>query len=74
VRQIIDAAEKVTGQHISVKEEPRRPGDPSQTRASAEKAKEILGWTPQYTDIHEIIRTAWEWYVRNSEGYSEYHA
>jgi UDP-glucose 4-epimerase len=71
VRQIIDATEKVTGRHIPVKEESHRPGDPSQTGASIEKAKEILGWSPQYTDIHEIIRTAWEWHLKNSGGFSD---
>jgi UDP-glucose 4-epimerase len=69
VRQIIEAAEKVTGRHIPVKEEPRRPGDPSRTGAAIEKAKEILGWFPRYTDIHEIIRTAWEWYLGKPTGY-----
>jgi len=69
VRQIIEAARKVTNKHITVKEELRRAGDPSQIWASAEKAREILGWAPQYTDIHEIIQTAWEWHTRNPEGY-----
>jgi UDP-glucose 4-epimerase len=68
VRQIIDAAEKVTGRHIPVKDEFRRPGDPSQTGASIKKAKEVLGWSPRYTDIHEIIRTAWEWHRAQEAG------
>jgi UDP-glucose 4-epimerase len=69
VRQIIAAVEKVTGCTIPVREESRRFGDPSQTGALIEKAREILGWIPQYTDIHKIIRTAWEWYTTHSSGY-----
>jgi UDP-glucose 4-epimerase len=74
VQQIIDAVEKVTGHFVPTKKEPRRPGDPSRTGAAIEKAKEILGWKPEYTDIHEIIRTAWEWHLGNPKGYVEYHA
>jgi UDP-glucose 4-epimerase len=62
VRQIIGVAEEVTGRRIPVREEPCRPGDPSRTAAAIEKAKEILDWSPEYTDIREIIRTAWEWH------------
>lgn len=69
VRQIIEATRKVTDKHITVKEESRRAGDPSQIGASTEKARKILGWTPQYADIHKIIQTAWEWHMRNPEGY-----
>jgi UDP-glucose 4-epimerase len=69
VKQIIDAAEHVTGKRIPVKEEPRRAGDPPCAEASIKKTKEILNWAPQYTDINEIIRTAWEWHLQNPDGY-----
>ena len=38
---------------------PRRAGDPAKLVADNSKAKEILGWHPQYTDIKQIIQTAW---------------
>ena len=69
VKQIIEAAQKVTGRHIPIKEEPRRAGDPSRTEASVKKVKEILGWIPRCTDIHEIIQTAWEWHLKHPDGY-----
>ena len=38
-----------------------RAGDPARLFADNRKAKEILGWNPKYTDIKDIIRTAWNW-------------
>ena len=39
--------------------------------ASSQKAKEILGWQPQYTDIEKIIETAWNWHVSHPHGYDD---
>ncbi len=64
VKQIIDAAEKVSGRKCPVEYAPRRPGDPAKLFADNRKAQEILGWKPQYTDIEDIIRTAWNWETR----------
>ena len=58
--EILKMAEKVTGQKISYKIGPRRPGDPSRLIADSSKAKKILGWAPQ-RGLKEIIRSAWEW-------------
>ncbi|HMV26115.1 MAG TPA: UDP-glucose 4-epimerase GalE [bacterium] len=62
VKEIIAASEKVTGKNIPVHYGERRPGDPAVLVGSAEKAKAILGWQPQYNDIHTIIQTAWNWH------------
>ena len=62
--EIIEAAKKATGQPIEVKIEPRRPGDPAKLVANTQKARDVLGWTPRYTDVEEIIRTAWNFYTR----------
>lgn len=59
VKEIINAAEKVTGKKVPVVYGERRAGDPAKLYASSQKAKEILNWNPKYTDIHEIIKTAW---------------
>ena len=61
VKEIIDAAEKVSGRKCPVEYADRRPGDPAKLFADNRKAREILGWQPQYTNIEDIVRTAWNW-------------
>src|SRR5579872_6290032 len=61
VREVIDLCEKVTGRPIHTMEGARRPGDPPRLVASAAKAKEELGWTPEFLDLKETIATAWQW-------------
>ncbi len=62
VREIIEAARRVTGHPIPVVEEPRRPGDPATLIAASKKIEQELGWRPEHTDIEEIVRSAWEWH------------
>jgi len=64
VREVIDAAEKVTGKKIPVTHGPRRPGDPPELVGSAAKARALLGWRPEFASIESIIRTAWAWHGR----------
>jgi len=66
VREVMDAAERVTGQWVPYTFGNRRPGDPPVLVASAEKAKEVLGWAPEITCLDEIIRSVWNWF-KNSE-------
>jgi UDP-glucose 4-epimerase len=61
VFEVVDAARRVTGKDVRVNISPRRPGDPPELVGSAEKARELLGWEPQYRDIDTIIRHAWLW-------------
>jgi UDP-glucose 4-epimerase len=68
VRQVIEAARKVTGREIPVREEPRRPGDPAQLVASSEKIRAELGWEPEH-DLETMIAHAWEWRQARPEGY-----
>lgn len=63
VLEIINAAKKVTNLPINVSIDKRRPGDPARLIANNTKAKEILGWQPKYTDIEEIISSAWNFYL-----------
>ena len=70
VKQILDAAERVTGNEIPRIDSPRRPGDPPELVASAEKIKEALGWTPSHSSIDRILTTAWEWH-KKLRGYKE---
>lgn len=62
VAEIIEYARRVTGHPIPAVIEPRRAGDPAVLVASNEKARKILGWQPEYTNIEDIIRTAWQWH------------
>lgn len=69
VLQVIEAAREVTGKPIEMKIEPRRAGDPSHLIADANKAREVLRWKPQFTDIKAIIKTAWDWKQAYPKGY-----
>jgi len=62
VREVIAAAEEVTGMVISVKECDRRPGDPPALIGTSEKAHKILNWQPQYPGIKDIVSHAWQWH------------
>ena len=64
VKEIIEAARLITGKDIKAVECDRRPGDPPALIGSAEKARKILGWQPQYTSIKDIMTHAWEWHQK----------
>lgn len=61
VKEIIKAAEEVTAQKVPLEYGDRRVGDPAKLYAANEKAKNVLGWNPKYTEIKDIIKTAWIW-------------
>ncbi|WP_369350989.1 UDP-glucose 4-epimerase GalE [Streptococcus hillyeri] len=69
--QILEAARKVTGKEIPAELADRRPGDPDTLIASSEKAREVLGWKPQFDDIEKIIETAWAWHSSHPKGYDD---
>src|SRR5262249_43703293 len=69
VRQVIEAARKVTNRPIQVVESPRRPGDPPVLVASSEKIAKELGWKPEHITLESIIETAWEWHQAQQNGY-----
>lgn len=62
VLEIIESAKCVTGSDFKVIKEKRRPGDPAKLVSSSKKAKELLGWEPDYSDIYTIIEHAWKWH------------
>lgn len=64
VREVIESARRVTGHPIPADLCPRRAGDPAVLIASSEKAIKQLGWKPKYTNLDEIVRTAWEWHQK----------
>lgn len=64
VREVIESARRVTGHAIPADICPRRPGDPAVLIASSERAIAELGWKPRYTQLDEIMRTAWQWHQK----------
>jgi UDP-glucose-4-epimerase GalE len=66
VREVIRAAERVTGRSLKVRESPRRAGDPPELVADSSLAARVLDWRPRFTDIAEMIQTAWNWHQRKS--------
>jgi UDP-arabinose 4-epimerase len=63
VREVIAAAERITGRRIPQREVERRPGDPPCLVADATLANRTLGWTPRVSDLDTIIATAWAWHT-----------
>jgi len=64
VWEVIAAVERIGRRKVPVKISPRRPGDPPILVADASLAARVLGWTPQYQSLEEIIATACQWYDR----------
>jgi UDP-glucose 4-epimerase len=64
VREVIESARRVTGHAIPAEVCPRRAGDPAVLVASSAKAIRELGWKPKYTELDEIVRTAWVWHQK----------
>ncbi len=70
VKQVIDAARKVTGHAIPAVASARRPGDPPELYADPSKIMNEVGWKPVYTDIEKNIATAWEWHRTHPSGFA----
>ena len=60
VREVLQAVEAVTGRKVPHRMGARREGDPPHLVANADKLRRKLGWSPQFADIREIVRTAWQ--------------
>jgi UDP-glucose 4-epimerase len=70
VREVIAAAEQVTGGPIKQVERPRRPGDPPRLVAASAKIRSELGWSARKPDLVDMIGDAWEFARRHPQGYS----
>ncbi len=64
VREVIAAAERITGRKVPRREAPRRAGDPAALVADPGKAKALLGWQARMSDLDSILGTAWAWHNR----------
>jgi UDP-glucose 4-epimerase len=64
VRQVLEAVQRVSGRRLTIREEPRRPGDPPVLIAAAERIQKDLGWRPKYDDLETIVRSSLAWEQR----------
>lgn len=71
VREVMDAVHQVMGREVPHSIGPRRPGDPPALYAGADLARDALEWQPRYTDLPEIVRTAWNWHEAHPRGYDD---
>ena len=69
VRQVVDAAEEVTGRALRFCVGPRRQGDPAILIASHERLAQTLGWKPRYSNLRDIVQSAWAWKQMHPQGY-----
>ena len=70
VKQVVEAARKVTKHDIPAVMVERRAGDPPRLIADASKARNVLGWNPKYPDIKTILEHAWNWHQAHPDGYN----
>ncbi len=71
VREIVDAASRVTGRALEPEVAPRRPGDPARLVASNDRARSLLGWEPHHSDLDTILADAWRWHEAHPRGYGD---
>ncbi len=69
VREVVEAASRVTGRSIEAVEAPRRAGDPAALVASSEKIRADLGWRPEKPGLETMISDAWAWMRDHPKGY-----
>jgi UDP-glucose-4-epimerase GalE len=71
VREVIQAAERVTGQTVPCSMAERRAGDTARLVAASGRARGELGWSPRYESIDEVVAAAWEWHRLHPTGYAD---
>jgi UDP-glucose 4-epimerase len=71
VRDVVNAARRVTGKAIPTQERPRRPGDPPVLIAATERAADVLRWRASRSSLEEILESAWRWHRAHPHGYGQ---
>ncbi len=71
IREVIAAAERAVGHAIAFTAGPRRDGDPAVLVASAERARDVLGWRPAHKSLDDMVGSAWAWRRRHPGGYGD---
>lgn len=69
VMEVIRSVERVGGRRVPVRLTARRAGDPAVLVASSDRIQAETGWVPNYTDLDDIVRTAWAWREAHPHGY-----
>jgi len=69
VREVVEAARRVTGRDVPTVERPRRPGDPPELVAAVGRAATVLGWRAAHSSLDEILSSAWQWHQTHPQGY-----
>lgn len=69
VKEVVETAREITGHPIPAQVVARRPGDPAVLIASSDKIRQELGWQPQYSNLRDIIGSAWRWHQSHPDGY-----
>jgi UDP-glucose 4-epimerase len=69
VKQIVDAARRVTGADFKVEMGPRRPGDPASLYSDPSRIAREIGWKARRTEVETTIRDAYNWFVHHPQGY-----
>jgi len=70
VREVVEAARKVTGRAIPARVLKRRSGDPPVLVASSRRARRELGWAPRHSKLEEMLADAWAWRLAHPAGYA----
>jgi UDP-glucose 4-epimerase len=71
VQEVVDVIEQVAGRKPPTVSAARRAGDPAVLVASSERIREILGWSPDFPRLEQIVGTAWEWHNKHPRGYDD---
>jgi UDP-glucose 4-epimerase len=71
VKEVIEVAREVTGHPIPAEVCPRRPGDCTRLISDSSKARNILGWTPEFPELRTIVQSAWDWHRAHPKGYAD---
>ena len=69
VREVVEAARRVTGRAVPTVERSRRPGDPPELVAAVGRAATVLGWRAAHSGLDEILDSAWRWHQAHPHGY-----
>lgn len=71
VREVLRTVGEAVGREVPAEDAPRRPGDPARLIASSERIRRDWGWTPQFSDLREIVDHAWAWHRAHPNGYGD---
>jgi UDP-glucose 4-epimerase len=71
VREVVEAARRVTGRSIPARAVKRRLGDPPVLVASSRRARRELGWQPRHSGLDQMLADAWAWREAHPNGYAD---